>query len=161
MGKGQVTEQERERIFLGLSQGISQREIGRRLGRHHSVVARELKRNRGPDGSYRPFPAQQQAMARIRHFQTDNGSEFEDHFRTALQKKQSLRKQGYPRHPQANAHGERFNRTLREQFVRWHDHLVEDLSLFNQYLLQYLLWYNTEKPHQTKNKLPPLKYFIT
>jgi transposase InsO family protein len=96
----------------------------------------------------------------IRHFQTDNGSEFEDHFRTALQKQQIPRFHNYPRHPQANAHVERFNRTLREQFIRWHDHLIEDVPLFNQYLMQYLLWYNTEKPHQAKNKLPPLKYFI-
>lgn len=96
----------------------------------------------------------------IRHLQTDNGSEFEHNFRTALQKKHLPRFHNYPRHPQANAHVERFNRTLREQFIRWHEHLVEDLPLFNQYLLQYLLWYNTEKPHQAKNKLPPLKYFI-
>jgi len=97
----------------------------------------------------------------IRHLQTDNGSEFEDHFRTALEKKHLPRFHNYPRHPQANAHVERFNRTLREQFIRWHEHLLEDLPLFNQYLLHYLLWYNTEKPHQAKNKLPPLKYFIT
>jgi len=97
----------------------------------------------------------------VRHLQTDNGSEFEDHFRTALQKKHLPRFHNYPRHPQANAHVERFNRTLREQFIRWHEHLLEDLPLFNQYLLHYLLWYNTEKPHQAKNKLPPLKYFIT
>ena len=96
----------------------------------------------------------------VRHLQTDNGSEFEDHFRTALQKKHLPRFHNYPRHPQANAHVERFNRTLREQFIRWHEHLLDDVPLFNQYLLQYLLWYNTEKPHQAKNKLPPLKYFI-
>ena len=97
----------------------------------------------------------------VRHIQTDNGREFENNFRTALQKHLIPRFHNYPRHPQANAHVERFNRTLREQFLRWQEHLLEDLPVLNQYLLQYLLWYNTEKPHQTKNKLPPLKYFIT
>lgn len=81
MGKGQVTEQEREQIFLGLSQGLSQREIGRRLGRHHTVVAREIERNRGSAGGYRLFPTQQQATARIRQANHSNPCKGERVFR--------------------------------------------------------------------------------
>ena len=97
---------------------------------------------------------------RIRRLQTDNGSEFEKHFRQAVHQKNLIHFHIYPRHPQANAHIERFNRTLQEQYVTWHlDHL-EHLPLFNRYLMDYLLWYNTEKPHKAKNKLPPMRYFL-
>ncbi len=32
----------------------------------------------------------------------------------------------YPRHPQANAYSERFNRTIQEQFVDWHIEGLEE-----------------------------------
>jgi transposase InsO family protein len=99
-----------------------------------------------------PFP--------IRRLQTDNGSEFEKHFRDAVRKKHLIHFHTYPRHPQSNAHIERFNRTLQEQYLQWHLEALEDLPSFNHDLMNYLLWYNTEKPHQAKNKLPPLKFFL-
>jgi hypothetical protein len=27
-------------------------------------------------------------------------------------------------------------------------------------LMEYLIWYNTEKPHRSIGKLPPLKYYL-
>jgi putative transposase len=97
---------------------------------------------------------------RIRRIQTDNGSEFEKHFRQAVHQQQLLHFHTYPRHPQSNAHIERFNRTLQEQYVSWHLEDLENLSDWNRNLMDYLLWYNTEKPHKAKNKLPPMKYFL-
>lgn len=44
--------------------GLSYREIGRRLGRHHTSIAREVKRNGRLFGSYWDEPAHQWAMAR-------------------------------------------------------------------------------------------------
>lgn len=41
-----LTEEERDRIALYKSQGISVREIGRRLHREHSTILREIQRNR-------------------------------------------------------------------------------------------------------------------
>ena len=38
--------EEREKLFLWNSQGISFREIGRRLGRDHTSLSDELKRNK-------------------------------------------------------------------------------------------------------------------
>ncbi len=39
----------------------------------------------------------------------------------------------YPRSPKMNAHVERFNRTLQEQFVDYHtDLLFDDLAAFNR-----------------------------
>ncbi|HCO76874.1 MAG TPA: hypothetical protein DIT50_01545, partial [Rhodocyclaceae bacterium] len=43
-----------------------------------------------------------------------------------------------------NAHCERFNRTVQEQFVDWHEDLLfTDLTRFNQKLGQWLIDYNT------------------
>jgi len=86
MGKGHLSEQEREQIFLGLSHGLSQREIGRRLGRDHTVIAREIERNKGPDGVYRLFQAQQQAVVRISQANHSNPSKEERVFRYVREK---------------------------------------------------------------------------
>src|SRR5262245_4244574 len=43
---------ERIEIMRGLDTGLSQAEIARRIGRHRSVVCREIKRNNRPDGDY-------------------------------------------------------------------------------------------------------------
>jgi IS30 family transposase len=47
-----LTLQERAVIAVGLRAGWSHRRIGAEIDRDASVVCRELKRNRGPDGSY-------------------------------------------------------------------------------------------------------------
>ena len=43
---------ERVEIMRGLDRGNSQAEIARLLGRDRSVICREIKRNRNPDGDY-------------------------------------------------------------------------------------------------------------
>lgn len=43
---------ERIEIMRGLGSGVSQAEIARRIGRDRSVVCREIKRKRLPDGDY-------------------------------------------------------------------------------------------------------------
>ena len=55
-----------ERILIAdlRREGVSLREIGRRLGRPVSTVSRELGRNQQPDGTYRPHIAHQAAAAR-------------------------------------------------------------------------------------------------
>lgn len=57
---------ERERIAIWKAEGLSLREMGRRTGRHHSTLSRELSRNRLPwivEG-YLPHPAYRQAKER-------------------------------------------------------------------------------------------------
>ncbi len=50
--------------------------------------------------------------------------------------------------PKMNAHVERFNRALQEQFVDYHeDQLFHDLAGFNRKLAAWLLDYNTVLPH--------------
>lgn len=57
---------EREEIAILAEAGHGVREIGRRIGRPHCTVGRELRRNRNRDGSYRALPAQRRAEERAR-----------------------------------------------------------------------------------------------
>ncbi len=99
-----------------------------------------------------PFP--------ISRVQTDNGHEFLKHFAQACQQEHLVHFFNYPRHPQSNAHLERFNRTIQEQFAYPNTHLLDEPALFNRHLMQYLLWYNTERPHRSIGKVPPLRYYL-
>jgi len=97
---------------------------------------------------------------KIKRIQTDNGSEFHDWFDRLCQKKNIIHFWNYPQHPQSNAYLERFNRTLQDQHI---NHNLIDLNnpnYFNQGLVNYLLWYNTEKAHKRLNKIPPLRYYV-
>ena len=49
---------ERIEIQAGVREGVSQREIARRIGRDQSVVSRELARHRDGDGQYRASTAE-------------------------------------------------------------------------------------------------------
>jgi IS30 family transposase len=57
---------EREEIAILHAQHLGAREIGRRIGRSHTTVAREVGRNGNRDGSYRSLTAQQRAEDRAR-----------------------------------------------------------------------------------------------
>jgi IS30 family transposase len=46
----QIQPNERDKIAVWFGSGLSVRETGRRLDRHHTVISRELKRNRWGDG---------------------------------------------------------------------------------------------------------------
>lgn len=88
---------------------------------------------------------------------SDNGKEFAKHFH------QSVRNQGlthwhtYPRTPKMNAHAERFNRTLQEELVDYHeDQLFGDLPAFNDTLFDWLYWYNAQRPHHSLGLKTPL-----
>lgn len=62
---GRLSPTEREQLWACQREGLSVRSIGRKLGRHHTSLARELKRNRGEAG-YFPHQAQARAVSRIR-----------------------------------------------------------------------------------------------
>lgn len=95
----------------------------------------------------------------ISHIQTDNGSEFEKHFRQYVEKLGIVHFNTYPRCPKQNAHIERFNRTIQEEFVYWHKHLLlVDMEPFQKKLTEWLLWYNTERPHEALGLVPPMWY---
>jgi transposase InsO family protein len=97
----------------------------------------------------------------ITEVQTDNGSEFAALFDDACKTSGITHFHTYPRTPKMNAHVERFNRTLSEDFIRHHRAaLRDDLHRFNELLIDWLLWYNTERPHQSLGMLSPLRYIV-
>ncbi len=96
----------------------------------------------------------------ISRIQTDNGSEFLKHFAQSCRDKELVHFFNYPHHPQSNGHLERFNRTVQEQFADWHTESLDEPEVFNRSLMEYLIWYNTEKPHRGIGKMPPLRYYL-
>jgi transposase InsO family protein len=90
--------------------------------------------------------------------QTDNGSEFALHFDRACEKMKLERFHTYPRSPKMNAHVERFNRTLDEEFLKQHRALMrDDVKGFNDALIDWLLWYNSERPHHSLGLKSPFQ----
>jgi len=65
--KSKLTLLEREKIYLWIHKGKSYREIGELLGRSHTSVAREIKRNRNQNsGEYLPCKAENKARKRAK-----------------------------------------------------------------------------------------------
>jgi putative transposase len=106
------------------------------------------------------FKLMEVAPFKIARVQTDNGHEFLAHFIRACEAQKLTHFFNYPRHPQSNAHLERFNRTIQEQFAYWHIDYLDEVEIFNRKLMKYLLWYNTEKVHRGIGKVPPLRYYV-
>ena len=96
----------------------------------------------------------------IERIQTDNGGEFAKHFDHLCQENGLVHFYSYPRHPQSNGHLERFNRTIQEQFTNRLIYSMDEVDFFNRELMDYLIWYNMEKPHRGIGNLPPLRYYI-
>ncbi len=92
--------------------------------------------------------------------QTDNGLEFLGDFDKYLKKRQIKHLFIYPRCPRINGVVERFNRTLREDFLNRHLHLVRRPKLFHRKLMDYLLFFNTKRPHQSLGQKSPLGYAL-
>lgn len=93
---------------------------------------------------------------------TDNGSEFKKHFSSELLNLQVTHYHTYPRTPKMNAHVERFNRTIQEEFVDYHKDLLLDCATFNNKLMDWLIWYNTKRVHYAfHNKLTPVQFLLS
>lgn len=96
----------------------------------------------------------------IRRIQTDNGSEFASHFEDYCNNHGLIHYFNYPKHPQSNGFLERFNRTIQEQCVNLYLDYIDEPDDFNPKLMQYLIWYNTERPHRGIGRLAPLCYYF-
>jgi len=84
----------------------------------------------------------------IKYVLTDNGSEFMKSFEEELKKQSTVHWHAYPRTPKMNAHCERFNRTIQEEFVDRNAFLLQHPHQFNEKLANYLVWFNTRRPHR-------------
>jgi len=74
MEKGHLNNLERDQIAIYLHQGLSHRQIGLKLNRHHSSISEEIKKNKGPDGKYYPSLAQKISDQRISKTNSMNAS---------------------------------------------------------------------------------------
>jgi transposase InsO family protein len=94
---------------------------------------------------------------------TDNGSEFKKHFSAALLTLHLTHYHTRPRTPKQNAHAERFNRTVQEEFADWNrNELWLDIESFNRKLFEWLYWYNAERVHFAfDNKLSPIQFMLS
>ena len=99
------------------------------------------------------------APVSLTHVQTDNGSEFAKHFDIYLEKNGIVHFHTYPRCPKQNSEIERFNRTLSDAFIKQNRNLLAyDIEAFNDKLMDWLLWYNTRRPHWSLGLVSPLRY---
>ena len=85
--------------------------------------------------------AQKLADFKFNCIQSDNGSEFSQHFSERIK---ILHRHSRVRKPNDNAYVERFNRTLKEECLHV---LPRDVKIFNQAMPTYLDYYNTERLH--------------
>jgi transposase InsO family protein len=97
----------------------------------------------------------------ISFIHTDNGSEFKAVFDDAVVDLKLTHLWGPPRTPKVQAHVERFNRTLQEEFVDYHiDTAITEPEIFQHQLTDWLTWYNTKRPHQALSYLTPQEYLL-
>ena len=93
---------------------------------------------------------------------TDNGSEFQKHFSEELNRLHLTHYHTYPKTPKMNAHVERFNRTIQESFIDYHAYDLMEPDIFNRKLMEWLIWYNIERPHYAfQNRLSPLQFMLS
>jgi transposase-like protein len=94
---------------------------------------------------------------KVDNVHTDNGSEFHKHFEQALNQARLTHWWSRPRTPKDNPSNERFNQTLKHEFLNW-GNFYPDPKVFNQKLTDWLIEYNSIRPHQSLNYLTPLEF---
>lgn len=95
--------------------------------------------------------------AKIENVQTDNGSEFAKHFKQACSELKLNQYFSRVKTPTDNAFDERFNRTLREEFVALGNRTT-NLDVFNRRLTEWLVEYNFHRPHQSLGYKTPINF---
>ena len=94
---------------------------------------------------------------KIKCWQSDNGAEHLGEFEQHLEKENIPHYFSYPRCPKINAHIERYNRTLKEEFVYNNLDIIHDKKLFNECLAEFVIFYNTIRPHHSLGLKTPLE----
>lgn len=88
----------------------------------------------------------------------DNGSEFQKDFEQACRDLSLPQWYSRVKTPKDNAVLERFNRTIQEEFVELIDIDLEDIHEVNTRLTDWLIEYNSIRPHQALDYQTPLAY---
>lgn len=85
--------------------------------------------------------------------QSDHGSEFSKWFSKRINEHGLTHRHSRVRTPTDNGHLERFNRTLQEECL---NRVPRSLKSYHSALSEYLVFYNTERPHMSLNMNAPL-----
>lgn len=96
-------------------------------------------------------------QGKIENAQTDNGSEFLGYFEKELQRREMQRYFSRVRTPKDNPFNERFNRTLKDEYLELKPFRY-DLEEFNRDLTEWLIEYNFRRPHQALGYLTPAQF---
>ena len=96
----------------------------------------------------------------IKIWQTDNGSENLGVFDQQLKKDKIPHVFIYPHCPKVNTYIERYNRTVQEEFIDYHEDIVHDPVLFGQKLAEWNIYYNTKRRHHSLGLKSPLQYLV-
>ena len=97
------------------------------------------------------------AQGNILNVCQDNGSEFEKHFAELMTSLNIPQYFSRVHTPKDNPVCERFNGTLKREFLRM-GNFTSDTLEFNRRLTEWLIKYNTIRPHQSLNYLTPFEY---
>ena len=93
--------------------------------------------------------------------QTDNGLEFLGDFDAYLEKQTITHAFTYPRCPRINGVVERFNRTMSEELLEPNLHLLHDPLTFCAKLVDWLIYYNCYRVHQSLGLQTPMGYLVS
>lgn len=100
----------------------------------------------------------QASWHKIHTIQTDNGSEFELFFEEAVKEAGLIHLWNYPKSPKSTAYVERFNWTIQDEFIFDAEDYLLYPEEFKVKLAEWLVWYNTQRPHQSLKYLSPYQY---
>ena len=96
----------------------------------------------------------------IKVWQSDNGGENLGLFDAELKKDKIPHYFIYPRCPKIDTFIERYNRTLQDEFIDPNLSEIHDKGVFGRKLSDYLVYYNSQRPHHSLNLKSPLQYFM-
>ena len=93
----------------------------------------------------------------IKYLQIDNGSEWEKHFVSEVEKRGMTLVYNYPHSPKMNTFVERVNGTVQSEYL---DRFYEETKVekINEILYDCLIEYNFYRPHRSLNLLTPVEY---
>ena len=92
------------------------------------------------------FEAQEFMNFPFKMVQSDNGAEFQNHFQGRLNSKGIKTRHSRVRHPNDDAHIERFNRTLRKECIGQYNP-NKNINFINHRLNRFIRYYNYDRIH--------------
>lgn len=97
---------------------------------------------------------------KVLDWQTDNGLENLGKFDDQLIQDEIPHIYSYPNCPKINTYIERYNRTIQEEFIDCYEDIIHNRKLFSQELADYMIFYNTDRIHDSLENQSPLNYLL-